>query len=84
MIELHRVYEHSRTHGTRFLVERLWPRGVRKESLHFTDWLKDVGGALIDSDPGMGDVAVRGGLGGVVRGTHVGRSGAICPNAYFP
>jgi len=24
------------------LVERLWPRGIRKESLHFTDWLKDV------------------------------------------
>ena len=42
MIELHRVYEHSRMHGARFLVERLWPRGVRKESLHFTDWLKDV------------------------------------------
>jgi uncharacterized protein YeaO (DUF488 family) len=42
MIELQRVYEHSRTHGTRFLVERLWPRGIRKESLHFSDWLKDV------------------------------------------
>ena len=37
MIELQRVYEHSRTHGTRFLVERLWPRGIRKESLHFSD-----------------------------------------------
>jgi uncharacterized protein YeaO (DUF488 family) len=32
----------SRTHGTRFLVERLWPRGIRKETLHFSDWLKDV------------------------------------------
>jgi uncharacterized protein YeaO (DUF488 family) len=42
MIELHRVYEHQRTHGTRFLVERLWPRGVRKDSLHFSQWLKDV------------------------------------------
>lgn len=42
MIELHRVYEHSRTHGARFLVERLWPRGIKKESLHFSDWLKDV------------------------------------------
>ena len=42
MIELQRIYEQSRTHGTRFLVERLWPRGIRKESLHFSDWLKDV------------------------------------------
>jgi uncharacterized protein YeaO (DUF488 family) len=42
MIELQRVYEHHRTHGTRFLVERLWPRGIRKESLHFGDWLKDA------------------------------------------
>jgi uncharacterized protein YeaO (DUF488 family) len=23
-------------------VERLWPRGIRKESLHFSDWLRDV------------------------------------------
>ena len=42
MIELQRVYEHHATYGTRFLVERLWPRGTRKESLHFSDWLKDV------------------------------------------
>lgn len=42
MIELRRVYEHQRTRGTRFLVERLWPRGIRKESLHFSRWLKDV------------------------------------------
>ena len=42
MIELQRVYEHHRTHGTRFLVERLWPRGISKESLHFSAWLKDA------------------------------------------
>ncbi len=42
MIELQRVYEHRTAHGTRFLVERLWPRGIRKESLHFSDWLKDA------------------------------------------
>ena len=42
MIELQRVYDHHSTKGTRFLVERLWPRGVKKESLHFSDWLKDV------------------------------------------
>lgn len=42
MIALQRVYEHHRTHGTRFLVERLWPRGIRKDALHFSDWLKDA------------------------------------------
>lgn len=42
MIELQRAYDHHRAKGTRFLVERLWPRGIRKESLHFSDWLKDV------------------------------------------
>jgi len=42
MIELQRVYEHHNAPGTRFLVERLWPRGIRKESLQFSDWLKDV------------------------------------------
>lgn len=44
MIQLERVYD-SQQHsggGTRFLVERLWPRGVRKEDLHYTAWLKDV------------------------------------------
>ena len=42
MIELQRVYEHGRKRGTHFLVERLWPRGVKKEALHFRAWLKDV------------------------------------------
>ena len=42
MIELQRVYEHARRKGTHFLVERLWPRGIAKESLHFRAWLKDV------------------------------------------
>ena len=28
--------------GSRFLVDRLWPRGVKKESLALTAWLKDV------------------------------------------
>lgn len=42
MIELQRVYEHRRMHGIRFLVERLWPRGIKKGSLRFSHWLKDV------------------------------------------
>lgn len=28
--------------GVRFLVDRLWPRGIRKESLPMDAWLKDV------------------------------------------
>ncbi len=42
MIQLQRVYEQHKEKGVRFLVERLWPRGVRKASLHFDAWLKDV------------------------------------------
>lgn len=44
MVKLKRVYDPvSRTDGTRFLVERLWPRGVSKEKSHLTAWLKEVG-----------------------------------------
>jgi len=28
--------------GARFLVDRLWPRGVRKEDLHVRAWLRDL------------------------------------------
>ena len=42
MITIERVYGHTEGSGTRFLVERLWPRGVKKESLKMTAWLKDV------------------------------------------
>ena len=39
-----RVYDPvSDSDGTRLLVERLWPRGVKKTSLEIKDWLKDVG-----------------------------------------
>ena len=43
MIALKRVYEPvGEKDGTRFLVERLWPRGVRKDALVLDAWLKDV------------------------------------------
>ena len=43
MIALKRVYEPvEEGDGTRFLVERLWPRGVRKDALVVDAWLKDV------------------------------------------
>ncbi|NOK03010.1 MULTISPECIES: DUF488 domain-containing protein [Myxococcus] len=42
-IRLKRAYEAaSRTDGRRFLVERLWPRGVRKTALPIEAWLKDA------------------------------------------
>ncbi len=43
MIQTKRVYEPpARSDGVRFLVERLWPRGLRKEDLDARAWLKDV------------------------------------------
>lgn len=43
MITLKRVYESGRCARAQcFLVERLWPRGIKKESLEMTTWLKDV------------------------------------------
>jgi uncharacterized protein YeaO (DUF488 family) len=43
MIILSRVYGlRSKTKGPCFLVERLWPRGVKKTSLHLDGWLKEV------------------------------------------
>ncbi len=42
MITLKRVYEHGGTKGKVFLVERLWPRGIRKDELDNYVWLKDV------------------------------------------
>jgi uncharacterized protein YeaO (DUF488 family) len=43
MLTIKRVYEPFDTRdGTRFLVERLWPRGMKKASLRMDGWLKDV------------------------------------------
>jgi uncharacterized protein YeaO (DUF488 family) len=42
-IRLSRVYDHEPKHrGRAFLVERLWPRGVRRDELKLDGWLKDV------------------------------------------
>ncbi len=43
MIQLKRAYDKpSWTDGARCLVERLWPRGVKKTSLPIVAWLKDA------------------------------------------
>ncbi|MEZ4599927.1 MAG: DUF488 family protein [Syntrophotaleaceae bacterium] len=42
-IRLRRANEEpSRDDGFRVLVDRLWPRGVRREDLELDEWLKDV------------------------------------------
>ncbi|GAA3056616.1 DUF488 domain-containing protein [Pseudonocardia yunnanensis] len=42
-ITLSRVYDHE-PHGERrrYLVERLWPRGIRREEVELDDWTKDA------------------------------------------
>lgn len=43
MLVLKRVYDPpEEADGTRFLVERLWPRGIKKTDLPMEDWLKDA------------------------------------------
>ena len=43
MILLKRAYDPAGARdGYRVLVERLWPRGVRKTDLHLDAWLKDI------------------------------------------
>ena len=43
MLKIKRVYEKTeKSDGTRFLVDRLWPRGVKKEELKMKAWLKEV------------------------------------------
>jgi uncharacterized protein YeaO (DUF488 family) len=43
VITIKRVYDAvSSTDGTRLLIERLWPRAVKKTSLKIMSWIKDV------------------------------------------
>jgi uncharacterized protein YeaO (DUF488 family) len=43
MIKVKRVYEKpERDDGWRVLVDRLWPRGMKKEAAHLDAWLKEV------------------------------------------
>jgi uncharacterized protein YeaO (DUF488 family) len=42
-LSLKRIYEPATDDdGERFLVDRLWPRGVSKARAKLTDWLKDL------------------------------------------
>ena len=41
--QIKRVYDTSSANdGQRVLVDRLWPRGLRKADAHLTLWMKDV------------------------------------------
>ncbi|MGH8285740.1 MAG: DUF488 domain-containing protein [Steroidobacteraceae bacterium] len=43
MIRIKRTYEpRSRGDGRRILIERLWPRGMKKEALEADAWMKEV------------------------------------------
>ncbi len=43
MIKVKRVYDPpSSRDGRRFLVDRLWPRGIKRDALSRDDWLREV------------------------------------------
>lgn len=43
MIQVRRVYDEPGTDdGVRVLIDGMWPRGVRKDTLDYTEWLRDV------------------------------------------
>ena len=42
-IQVRRIYdEPGPADGARVLVDRVWPRGIRKEAAHLDEWAKDV------------------------------------------
>ena len=42
-VQIKRAYDApARGDGYRVLVDRVWPRGVRKEALHLSEWAKDL------------------------------------------
>lgn len=42
-VAIKRAYEGpARGDGVRILVDRLWPRGLRKDAAHFDQWRKDL------------------------------------------
>ncbi len=44
MIAIKRAYlPRGRDDGTRILVDRLWPRGVRKQDLQVHQWMRELG-----------------------------------------
>jgi uncharacterized protein YeaO (DUF488 family) len=43
MIKIKRIYDiASSKDGKRILVDRLWPRGIKKDEARIDEWLKDI------------------------------------------
>jgi uncharacterized protein YeaO (DUF488 family) len=43
VVQIKRIYEPAEeSDGFRVLVDRLWPRGIKKEQAHIDIWLKDI------------------------------------------
>lgn len=43
MVGLRRVYDEPRDNeGKRYLVDRVWPRGIKKEALGLAAWLREI------------------------------------------
>jgi uncharacterized protein YeaO (DUF488 family) len=43
VLKIKRVYDPvSPDDGKRILIDRLWPRGIKKEKAHIDEWLKEV------------------------------------------
>ena len=42
-VKIKRIYEpFDKQDGVRILVDRLWPRGVKKETAHLDEWMKAI------------------------------------------
>ena len=42
-VRYRRIYDDvSSENGTRILVDRIWPRGIRKQDAHVDEWMRDV------------------------------------------
>ncbi|MGN5239489.1 MULTISPECIES: DUF488 domain-containing protein [unclassified Rhodococcus (in: high G+C Gram-positive bacteria)] len=42
-VSVERVYDHPGAEDSvRVLVDRLWPRGLRKDAFHYDDWAKEL------------------------------------------
>ncbi len=43
MVKIKRVYEPaSKEDGRRILIDRLWPRGMRRDKARLDEWVKDI------------------------------------------
>ena len=42
-LKIKRIYEQvEKTDGYRILIDRLWPRGISKNTAHLDEWAKEV------------------------------------------